>query len=267
VLHAYNGEKMKNQYYGDINDFKKYSLIRHLTGEGEIQITMCWALTENDEHKDGSRVNYLMEPPKWRKFDPIVFDQLRRDLLIKGERKVENIELSNILANCRFFNQILKDDEKERDKFFQEFYEFSQDTDLIFLDPDNGLEIKSIPRGAGKSSKYVYWKELLQLYNTGKSLLVYQHFPRRNREHFIDNITSKVFQIVGSSIVFLYITSNVLFILIPQKKHERYFRKKNLTISKNWKDLIIVKERSVYIYFKQFPVNTIITPHVEQFGT
>lgn len=256
---------MKNQYYGDINDLKKYSLIRYLTGEGEMQITICWALTKDDDLNDGSRVNYLREPLKWRKFDPIVFDQLRKDLLIISERKVENIERSNIMANCRFFNQILRDDEKERDKFFQEFSTFSQDADLIFFDPDNGLEIKSIPRGAAKSSKYIYWQELQQFYKAGKSLLVYQHFPRRNREYFIENITSKVFQIVGSSVVFLYVTSNVLFLLIPQKEHEEYYRRKNHKVAKNWKDLIIVKERSVYGYSKQFLVNTIIEPHVEHF--
>ncbi len=233
---------MKNQYYGDICDYKKYSLIRHLAGEGEMQTAVCWALSEDDTLSDGSRVDYLKEPLKWRGYDPIVFEQLRKDLIIKGERKVENLEKSNIMSNCRFYNRILKDEEKDRDKFFQEFNKFSQGVDLIFFDPDNGIEVKSVPRGGPRSSKYIYWRELREFYKSGKSLLVYQHFPRKNHEHYIENISSKVFQIVGSSLVFLYVTSNVLFLLIPQKEHEAYYRRKNHIIAKNWKDLIITKE-------------------------
>jgi len=258
---------MKNQYYGDINDFKKYSLIKHLAGEGEMQTAICWALTKDDERPDGSRINYLKEPQKWRRYDPVVFDKLRSDILVKGERKVESIEKSDIFSTCRFFNHSLADGEQERNKFFQDFDAFSQSTNLLFFDPDNGIEIKSVPRGRSNSSKYIYWKELKEFYRSGKSILIYQHFPRRNRERFIDNVKSRVFEETGSSLVFLYVTSNVLFLLIPQKEHGTYFRRKNHLIAKNWKNLIIVKECSIYGYSKQISVNPIINSHVESYGT
>lgn len=39
---------MKNQYFGDINDYRKYGLIRLLTGAGKLKTTVCWMLTPDD---------------------------------------------------------------------------------------------------------------------------------------------------------------------------------------------------------------------------
>lgn len=233
---------MKNQYYGDINDYKKYSLIRHLTGEGELGVAVCWVLTEDDNLSDGRKINYLRNPEKWQRYDPIVFEQLRKDVLIRGLRQVENLEHSKILSNCKFYAQPIKDEAKERDKFFNEFYRFSNNVDLIFFDPDNGLEIKSVPRGRIKSSKYLYWNELEFFYNTGSSILLYQHFPRQNREYYINHIVDKVSELINTDVVFSYATSNVLFLLIPHREHESFFRMRNTIVSKNWRDQIKIKE-------------------------
>lgn len=53
---------MKNQYFGDIYDYIKYGLLRRLSHYGNISTAVCWMLTENDDKKDGHRVNYLREP-------------------------------------------------------------------------------------------------------------------------------------------------------------------------------------------------------------
>jgi hypothetical protein len=49
--------------------------------------------------------------------------------------------------------------------------------DLVFFDPDNGIEVLSKPCGGRDSSKYVYWDELQETYRSGQSVLVYQIFP------------------------------------------------------------------------------------------
>lgn len=233
---------MKNQYYGDINDYKKYSLIRHLTGGGELAAAVCWILTEDDSLSDGSKINYLRDPEKWRRYDPIVFEKLRKDVLVLGVRSVGNLEHSKILTNCKFYTKHIQDEIRERDKFFNEFYHFSNDVDLIFFDPDNGLEIKSVPRGRSKSSKYLYWNELKLFYNTGSSILLYQHFPRQNREYYINNLVDRVFELTKTDVVFSYVTSHVLFLLIPQLEHKFYFRLRNMIISKSWRGQIKIKE-------------------------
>jgi hypothetical protein len=45
---------VKNQYFGDINDYRKYGLLRLLTNRGEIRTAVCWMLTRDDESIDGN---------------------------------------------------------------------------------------------------------------------------------------------------------------------------------------------------------------------
>jgi len=40
---------MKNQYFGDINDYRKYGLLRLLTDGGDIRTAVCWMLTPGDD--------------------------------------------------------------------------------------------------------------------------------------------------------------------------------------------------------------------------
>jgi hypothetical protein len=57
---------MKNQYVGDINDYRKYGLMRALSGYGEITTAVCWMLTPGDGRADGSFMIYLDMRVKWR---------------------------------------------------------------------------------------------------------------------------------------------------------------------------------------------------------
>jgi hypothetical protein len=41
-------------------------------------------------------------------------------------------------------------------------------TDLIFFDPDNGMEVGSRPWGRRDSCKYLYWRELVRAYASAR---------------------------------------------------------------------------------------------------
>ena len=69
---------------GDINDYKKYSLLRIFGGNCQIETVICWVLTENDSKTDGNRVAYLEQPGMWQKYDPILYEHLREHVLNKG---------------------------------------------------------------------------------------------------------------------------------------------------------------------------------------
>ena len=49
---------------------------------------------------------------------------------------------------------------------------------LVFFDPDNGLQIASIPKHHPKGGKYIYWDELTQFWRRGNTLLIYHHLNR-----------------------------------------------------------------------------------------
>jgi len=236
---------MKNQYFGDINDYKKYSLLRLLSGHGQIETALCWVLTEDDNRTDGSKTRYLEQPEKWQNYDPILYEYLREQVLDKGIRDVSYIEQDDIIPNCRFYKELIYDAVESRENFFSGFLEFAKGADLVFFDPDNGIEIKSIPRGRKSSSKYVYWDEVKASYLAGHSLMIYQHFPRRPREPFLRALVHKFKDFVGAHQVFSYCTYHVAFLLIPQPHHEDLFLKNNHKVSEVWGEVIKVRKHKL----------------------
>lgn len=87
------------------------------------------------------------------------------------------------------------------------------DADLVFFDPDNGLEV-SLPKGRKNSSKYLYLDEAAAFYEAGKSLLIYQHFPRVERKAFLTSCTERLRSVASGCAVWAFTTSHVVFLLL-----------------------------------------------------
>jgi hypothetical protein len=47
--------------------------------------------------------------------------------------------------------------------------------DLVFFDPDNGLEVQSTKAHQDKGPKFVFYDELKPFWQRGQSLVIYQH--------------------------------------------------------------------------------------------
>ena len=233
---------MKNQYFGDINDYKKYSLLRHLSGWGQLKTAVCWLLTHDDNGGDGNHINYLTQPDKWKVYDTTLFELLEQRVSKQGIKDIKVIEDSELILNCSFYSEIVDDDITLRQAYFNKFFEFVKDADLIFYDPDNGLEVKSIPMGTKKSSKYLYWSEVKATYESGHSILIYQHFPRTNRESYISDLVQHFRKTDGIKRIFWYKTRHVVFFLLAQSKHENLFIESNANILNTWGEKISIRE-------------------------
>jgi hypothetical protein len=172
---------MKNQYFGDRNDYRKYGLLRALAEASGLRLGVCWMMTTDDGSTDGKFRDYLSQPATWRSFDPTLYDGLRE---IAGVRSVEAIEATALLDGARFVKTIVPDHAARRREWFAEAIATLAECSLIFSDPDNGIEVRSCPPGHRKSSKFVAWRELEEAARRGHSLVIYQHFPRRERRSF-----------------------------------------------------------------------------------
>jgi len=225
---------MKNQYFGDINDYRKYGLLRILTGWGEMSTAVCWMLTCGDGRSDGKFIKYLVQPEKWRCFDPDLYDKLRELVVAQGIRDVAKAEGAGIISSARFYNEILYDDGERRSRYFKSFRNAAQGCDLVFFDPDNGLEVKSKPFGRKGSSKYLYWDELDCTFSGGYSVLVYQHFPREKREHFIARIAKEIGEKIETLRVYSFRTARVVFFLLPSERHVATFERNVCRVSELW---------------------------------
>lgn len=232
---------MKNKYFGDVNDYKKYGILRALTGPGEIATTVCWILTEDDDSGDGRRIGYLSQPEEWREHDPEVFDHLQLQVLQHCIRSVDAIESADVLPNCRFYSALVRDDMEARQHYFYELLKFAKGSQLVFFDPDNGLEVKSVPSGRKNSSKYIYWEEIKQAFAAGHSLLIYQHLPRKPRVPFITQLVDKFRATTGVRNVLSYCTSHVVFFLLPQAYHEEHFKERSNVVVETWGQRISVR--------------------------
>jgi hypothetical protein len=214
---------MKNQYFADINDYRKFGLLRTLSGLGEIRTAVCWMLTGSDTRSDGRFTRYLGQPERWRDCDPPLFDSLAACLSGPGTRSVAWAVDHQLLPAACYFADLLEDGLTARRQYFDRFEALSAGSELVFFDPDNGLEVKSVRAGGKNFSKFLAWDELERTYQSGKSVLFYQHFPRIRRDVFTERLASQLLSRLALPGLFSFTSSNVLFMLLPQPRRLDYF--------------------------------------------
>jgi hypothetical protein len=230
---------VKNQYFGDINDYRKYGLLRILTDSGTISSAGCWMLTPGDNSGDGKLTEYLNQPGKYRKFDQDLFDRLKTCANNHTKRDVSLAESVEIIPNAVYYDKVLSDARSSRFIYFDSFFEIARKCNLIFFDPDNGMEVKSIEKGNKDSSKYLYWDEIIRAFDKNHSILVYQHFPHINRDCFTSCMVNKFHSKAGINRVFSFRTSNVVFFLLPIESHLAFFEKQITVLKTKWHNQII----------------------------
>ena len=205
---------MKDSYFGDINDYYKYGLIRIITVHAELTSSICWMLTKDEGSRDGRKLKYLMNPSKWSGFDPELFSELRNIVVDEQNRGFRYARERNLIPSASYFEEYLSDDLQARTKYMESFMHLSSSAKLLFFDPDNGMEVASVRLGRKGSSKYLYWEELDAFSPRDASILIYQHFPRVERQRFIDQQANRFLSETEYSHVMSFRTANVVFFLL-----------------------------------------------------
>ncbi|MBZ9726890.1 hypothetical protein LB554_23400 [Mesorhizobium sp. CO1-1-11] len=204
---------MKHQYVGDISDYRKYALLRALSWAGANRIGVCWMLAPSDGSSDGGKLAYLQQPEWFRHFDPELFDILAHAADEPDRRRLQAIEDSGTVPGAAYFNELLPDELSARTACLGRCQAAFQSVDLVFFDPDNGLET-SLPKGRKNSSKYLYLNEMAAFYASGKSLLIYQHFPRVERRAFLASCVERLRGVASDALVWTFTTAHVAFFLV-----------------------------------------------------
>ncbi len=224
---------MKNQYTGDINDYVKYGLLRILS-PAVPRLRVCWMLTQDEGRSDGQLVRYVSQPENWRDCDPELFDTLRGWLMRKPARGVHWIESSGILPSAVFYSSFLNDSAADRRSYFHTLKTTLRAGDLLFFDPDNGMEICSVRRGARGSSRYLYWDEARDIYEEGASVLIYQHFPRVSRGPFITRMIRLSREHLRPGRVMVFHTSRVMYLLCAHPEYAEKLERRCETLLRRW---------------------------------
>lgn len=233
---------MKDQYFGDVNDYRNYGLLRAILAGTGFRLGVCWMLTDPDSRKDGRHLGYLDKPRRFRPFDPELFDWLHTTIRQSEDRRAARIEATGLLPRAAYFSDLVVDGREHRKAWFANCRRQLDGSDLVFFDPDNGLE-RSVASGRRGSHKFLYWAEVRDTFSAGASVLVYQHFPREARVGYVERLSKRLRGETGTPTVFSFVTPHVLFLLAAQERHAELFREAVRKLPLRWPEKeIMVRE-------------------------
>jgi hypothetical protein len=210
---------MKEQYAGDIHDYRKYALLRALS-KNYRHLGVCWMRTPNDSRTDGNNRRYVENAERWRNYDEGLFDFLTTIQTKSDDSRLSLIEEGGIIPRASYFSDIIPDSPKDRASCLERCEQQFSECDLLFFDPDNGLDVPSKALGHKGSCKYLYREEVQRFYSSGKSLLIYQHFCREKREFFVKRLSNDLMKIAPQSSTKVFKTPHVAFFLIIHPTHK-----------------------------------------------
>ncbi len=182
---------MQDRYVGDVGDFGKYALLRRLcgsSGERPIRLAVIWCYFPDESHSnDGRHVSYLRS----KEFNTLDYElYVRLQTIVEANRRaISSISNAAILPEgtvycddpiSQFGTDRLGPDARlnHRIQWLKSCTMRTWGCDLVFFDPDNGVEVASVPKHGLKSGKYIYWDELSPFWQRGNSLLIYHHLNR-----------------------------------------------------------------------------------------
>jgi hypothetical protein len=199
---------MQNRYVGDIGDYLKLGILRALSAGHRLGVAW-WLYPDENHNGDGRHIGYLSQPDRWRHFDPNLFDSLRQ-IVASGQRNVRALQAPDILPGAVFAADLIPTGgpimqrRQARHKWFQAVRQTAQEADLLFVDPDNGLEPAGYSHGSAKAGKSILLTELRELAKPGRCLIVYHHHTRRagghhaEIEHWADRLRKSGFATVDA---------------------------------------------------------------------
>jgi hypothetical protein len=182
---------VRHNFVNDIGDYAKYALLRALCANGEatIRLGVIWYLTDHAEQNGDGRKRAHLSEDGWGDLDPDLLERMR---LIEGtlasqdELNVSLIEASGILPpDTAYFSEAMPRAERSvhqrvsaRMAWFGRAQEKVAHCNLVFLDPDNGLEVRSAPITSPLATKYATVSEIEALLENGTGIVLYQHGSR-----------------------------------------------------------------------------------------
>jgi hypothetical protein len=182
---------VRHNFVNDIGDYAKYALLRQLQwcGNRPFRLGVIWYLTVHQEkNSDGRRRAHLCREG-WDGLDSdllAIMKSIEIGLTSQQPLHLSLIEESGILLpNTVYFSEPLPEyrglpaqRREQRNEWFSRAKKAVAGCDLIFADPDNGLEVPSVSLSSRIAGKYLTVDEVGELLATGAAVVFYQHCDR-----------------------------------------------------------------------------------------
>ncbi|MGO9611952.1 MAG: hypothetical protein ACLPX5_02845 [Dissulfurispiraceae bacterium] len=182
---------MQDRYAGDVGDFGKFTLLRSLFSKASYRIGVIWYRFPNEAHNnDGGHIDYV----KQQSFLECSEDICERLKKVLAHRSIKSLEEAGLLPdNTVFFGDPLdfhrryksqsRQDKENREcgrkDWLQNAKKIVSSCEVLFLDPDNGLEIPTCPKiNQMKSGKFAFYSEISELAKDKRVCVIYHHLNR-----------------------------------------------------------------------------------------
>lgn len=190
---------MQDRYAGDIGDYIKFGLLKALLQE-DFRLGVNWYRTDPpDSEIDRTTGLFRQQDGKFRiptgceVCDPPLARALQSISDLDGPaRSIAALEAAALLDPARvvyYHEPICRTD---RGRWHQDAIKALEGCDLVFLDPDNGLIPPSVGPGSARSVKYVLDHELLAYLSDKRSVVLYQHRPRRKQPEYFRRMAARL---------------------------------------------------------------------------
>ena len=229
---------MQDRYAGDVGDFGKYGLLRRLSGsDPRLSLGVVWYRTDEevvqrDPPNDGRHISYL-NPNRSQRFkpcDPDLYCELA-NLVEKGNRTIGAVESSRILpSDTVYCSDPLQAPRGEsvgqrlhrRAQWLAATANVVLNRDIVFVDPDNGLESPSVHVGSTKAPKYVFLSDLDAIMGPNQTLIAYHHLARVPRLAEVQRRTTQLSMHLHRRAFALHFRRGTsrAFLIAPAREHE-----------------------------------------------
>ena len=252
---------VQNKYVGDVGDFGKYGLLRYLCSDVEASgflpsLGVIWYLVPDEAHsRDGGSIGYLKptetNEERFKACDPLLYDALQR-IVDNKSRSVANIRRDGVLPRgTRFFEDVLTFEDLRggveiRERRFARRAEWlnhalrgTENCDVVFFDPDNGLEVQ-VGRHQLRGPKYAYYDELIPFALRNQSLVIYHHVARRGsaQGQIRDRLAQLKNRLHREAFALLYHRGSArAFFVVPTQRHwEGLSQRANAFLETRWSE-------------------------------
>ncbi len=224
---------MQDRYVGDIGDFGKIALLRYIHEQG-LSVAVNWYLAEPPaSEKDADGIfkqedgKYLI-PENLRVCDEALAERLTK-IAKSSNRSIQSLERARLLPGAKYYHEIVP--VYGREEWHKKALIALKSADVVFLDPDNGLLVKSVGKKSARSVKYTFYEEVEAYLKQGQSVIVYNHRCRKPEEKYFQDICENLQMHVGIP------ESKILKITFPKCSVRDYFA---IPVSQAHSDKVLV---------------------------
>jgi len=164
---------MRDQYAGDLSDLLKFALLRVLAA-GDKTIGVAWYYNAaHDGRCDGCHREYR-DQPKWKCLDSTVWSALKE----LPERSVAALEDLPIWPAQTHFHRVSVPVRARRRSWVEDMKRALQGSNIVFLDPDNGV--------GGTSKRHATVGEIKSMRQPGRVVVVIKFPARVNHDRQVE---------------------------------------------------------------------------------